>query len=168
MKKASLAVLESPIHGFGVFTRQPLKKGRFVAELRGSRVHYEPTIYGQSNRYGDWIGIGKNTWIDPIDEFQYLNHSCNPSAGLKGTRKLRLYALRDIAVGEEITIDYSTTEEDPDYCFETSEPHSAFYRRFVGPIQSLSEETYSRYLPFIPKYFQKVYQREVLSKHEGA
>jgi len=167
MKKASLAVLESPIHGFGVFTRQQLKKGRFIAELRGSRVHYEPSIYGQSNRYGDWIGIGKNVWIDPIDEFQYLNHSCNPSAGLKGSRKLRLYALRDIAIGEEITIDYSTTEEDPDYCFETSEPESAFHRRFVGPIQSLPEDVYSRYLPFIPKHFQKVYEREVLSKHEG-
>lgn len=168
MKKASLAVLESPIHGYGVFSRQAIKKGRFIAELRGSRVYYEPTIYGQSNRYGDWIGIGKNTWIDPIDEFQYLNHSCNPSAGLKGTRKLRLYAMRDIAPGDEITIDYSTTEEDLDYCFETSEPDSEYKRTFVGPVQTLPKDVFERYLPFIPKYFQKVYHREVLSKHEGA
>ncbi|HEY0948032.1 MAG TPA: SET domain-containing protein-lysine N-methyltransferase [Candidatus Paceibacterota bacterium] len=167
MKKALLSVLESPIHGYGVFTRQALKRGQFIAELRGSRVYYEPTIYGQSNRYGDWIGIGKNTWIDPIDEFQYLNHSCAPTAGLKGSRKLRLYALRDIAAGEEITIDYSTTEEDVDYCFETEEPESPAFRKFIGPIQTLPEKTYREYLPFIPKYFQKVYEREVLSKHEG-
>ena len=165
MKKASLAVLQSSIHGYGVFIREPLKKGKFIAELRGSRVRYEPSIYGQSNRYGDWIGIGKDTWIDPIDEFQYLNHSCNPTAGLKGSRKLRLYALRDLEPGDEVTIDYSTTEEDVDYCFETTEPDSPYFRKFVGPIQSLPLETYKRYLPFIPKHFQKVYQREVLSKH---
>lgn len=167
-KKAKLVVLESSIHGYGVFSTEPLKRGQFISELRGSRVRYEPTIYGQSNRYGDWIGIGKNTWIDPIDEFQYLNHSCNPTAGLRGSHKLRLYALKDIAPGEEITIDYSTTEEDPDYCFETSEPESPEKRRFVGPVQSLPVATYKRYLPFIPTYFQKVYEREVLSKDEAS
>ncbi len=165
MKKASLAVLKSPIHGYGVFTRQPLKKGQFIAELRGSKVRYEPTIFGQSNRYGDWIGIGKDTWIDPIDEFQYLNHSCNPTAGLKGSRKLTLHALRDLKAGEEITFDYSTTEEDPDYCFETFEPDGPGVRRFVGPVQTLPVEVYKSYLPFIPKHFQKAYEREVLSKH---
>jgi SET domain-containing protein len=167
MKKASLAVLESPIHGYGVFTRQPLKKGQFIAELRGSKVHYAPTVFGQSNRYGDWIGVGKDTWIDPIDEFQYLNHSCNPTAGLKGSRKLRLYALRDLKEGEEVTFDYSTTEEDPDYCFETAEPEAPGVRRFVGPVQTLPIEVYRSYLPFIPKHFQKAYEREVLSKHDA-
>ena len=166
MKKVSLAVLNSSIHGYGVFTRQRIRRGQFIAELRGSRVKYEPGIYGQSNRYGDWIGVGKNTWIDPIDEFQYLNHSCNPNAGLKGSRSLKLYAMRDIAPGEEITIDYSTTEEDPDYCFETMEPDSPEHRQFVGPIQSLPTEVYTRYLPYISVYFQKVYEREVLSNHE--
>lgn len=165
MKKAKLAVRKSDIHGYGVFAEQPIKKGQFIAELRGSRVHYEFSIYGQSNRYGDWIGIGKDTWIDPIDEFQYLNHSCNPNAGLKGSRKLKLHAMRDIEQGEEITLDYSTTEEDVDYCFETDEAESPYRRRFVGPIQSLPREVYESYLPYIPKHFQKVYEREVLSKY---
>lgn len=166
-KKAPLTVQPSAIHGYGVFSRIPLKRGAFIAELRGSKVHYQPTIFGQSNRYGDWIGIGKDTWIDPIDEFQYLNHSCDPNAGLRGSRTLKLHAMRDIPAGEEITIDYSTTEEDPDYCFETEEPMSPHFRKFVGPVQTLSIETYNRYLPFIPKHFQKVYEREVLSKNEG-
>lgn len=164
-KKAKLAIRKSTIHGYGVFADQPIKKGQFIAELRGSRVHYEFSVYGQSNRYGDWIGIGKDTWIDPIDEFQYLNHSCDPNAGLKGLRKLKMYAMRDIEKGEEITIDYSTTEEDIDYCFETLEPDSKNHRRFVSSIQTLPPEVYKRYLPYIPTYFQKVYEREVLSKY---
>ncbi len=164
MKKASLSIHESPIHGYGVFTNLPLKKGAFIADLRGSKVRYDSSIYGQSNRYGDWIGIGKDTWIDPIDEFQYLNHSCSPTAGLKGSRKLKLYALRDLEANEEITIDYSTTEEDPDYCFENSEPATENHRHFVGPVQSLPLEIYNKYLPYIPRNFQKVYEREVLYK----
>lgn len=163
-KKASLAVRTSGIHGYGVFAKAPIKKGAFIAELRGSRIVYKTAVYGQSNRYNDWIGVGHNTWIDPIDEFQYLNHSCEANAGLKGAHKLSLHALRDIAQDEEITIDYSTTEEDPDYCFENLEPEREHYRKFVGPIQSLPVDAYLRYHPLIPKHFQKVYEQEVLSK----
>lgn len=163
-RKIRLAVKESVIHGYGVFTKEPVGKGKFIAELKGSRIVYKTSVYGQSNRYGDWIGIGKNTWIDPVDEFQYLNHSCAPNSGLRGARSLRLYALRDIAADEEITIDYSTTEEDPDYCFENMEPEHEHYRRYVGPVQSLPKDVYHRYFPFIPKHFQRVYENEVLSR----
>lgn len=163
-RKVHLAVRQSGIHGFGVFALEPVKKGKFIAELQGSRIYYESSIHGQSNRYGDWIGVGKDKWIDPVDEFQYLNHSCNPNAGLKGAHTLRLYALRDITEGEEITIDYSTTESDPDYCFENFEPAHEHYRQFVGPVQSLPIETYKRYYPFIPTHFKRVYEKEVLSK----
>lgn len=165
MKRAKLSIQKSNIHGYGVFAEERLKRGQFIAELRGSKIKYRTTVVGQSNRYVDWIGVGKDTWIDPIDEFQYLNHSCNPSAGLKGLWKIRLYALRDIEPGEEITIDYSTTEEDPDFGFENSEPECPGHRKFVGSIQSLPIETFNKYLPFIPTHFKKVYEREVLSVH---
>lgn len=165
MKKAKLAVLKSSIHGYGVFTKEPLAKGQFIAELQGSKVHYAPGIYGQSNRYPNWIGIGKDTWIDPVDEFQYLNHSCTPNAGLTGKDTLYMYAMRDIAAGEEITIDYSTTEDDIDYCLETAEEGDSI-RPYVGPIQSLSVEVFESYLPYVPDYFKEVYKREVLLKNE--
>ncbi len=166
MKKAKLTIQKSSIHGYGVFTRQPIKKGKFIAEMMGSRVVYKSVIPGQSNRYNDWIGVAKDTWIDPIDEFQYLNHSCNPSSGLRGTRKLKLYAMRDLSEGEEITINYATTEDDPDYCFENLEPEAEGVVRFVGPIQSLPPAVFTKYLPLIPDYFRKVYEREVLYKNE--
>ncbi len=168
MKKASLSVNRSGIHGFGVFSRTKIKKGAFIAELNGSRIVYETTIHGQSNRYENWIGIGKNTWIDPVDEFQYLNHSCKPNAGFKGARTLKLYALQDIEPNTEITIDYATTEEDPDYCFENMEPEHPYHRRFVGPVQSLPRDVYERYLPFIPTHFKKVYENAVLLKNNGS
>lgn len=167
MKKPRLSIKQSSIHGYGVFADEPIRKHQLISQLRGSRVKYQSDIQGQSNRYGDWIGLGGDVWIDPIDEFQYLNHSCNPSAGFKGVKKLKLHALRDISAGEEISIDYSTTEEDPHYGFENLEPQHEHYRQFVGPVQSLPVEVYRRYLPYIPGHFQKVYQNEVLSKDDG-
>jgi hypothetical protein len=164
MTKKRITIKKSQIEGYGVFTCEPLKKGALIAELIGSKVTYHEDIHGQSNRYPNWFGLGKNTWIDPLDEFQYLNHSCKPNAGLKGKFKLKLYALRDIANDEEVTIDYSTTESDPEFCFENYEPPHDFYRKFIGPITSLPIPVYLSYLPYIPVYFQKVYEKEVLYK----
>lgn len=41
--------------------------------------------------------------------WMYLNHSCEPSAWVKG---LSIVALHDIAAGEGVTFDYNTTEWD--------------------------------------------------------
>lgn len=163
-RKIGLTVQKSRIEGYGVFSMESVKKGQFIAELKGSKVHYESKVFGQSNRYDNWIGIGKDLWIDPIDEFQYLNHSCNPNAGLKGLRKLKLYALRAIEPGEEITIDYSTTEEDPDYGFENLDTSPEGYRKYIGAIDTLPEEVFHKYLPYIPTHFKKVYESKVLSR----
>lgn len=40
-----------------------------------------------------------------------LNHSCDPTLAWAGTR---LVAFRDLAAGEELTVDYATTTTDPD------------------------------------------------------
>jgi hypothetical protein len=161
----SLTVRKSGIHGYGVFAAKSFKKGEYIATVHGSKVIYKSHYKGQSNRYSDWIGVGKDTWIDPVDEFQYINHSCSPNAGAKGSRVLKVYALRDISVGEELTLDYATIEADGEFIFENNEPPNEHYRKFVGPVQSLPEEVYERYLPYIPAYFQKVYKDEVLSKN---
>lgn len=49
-----------------------------------------------------WIGTGLSM-LEPAD---YINHSCNPNAGIKG--QIHLVAIRDIQAGEEITIDFAT------------------------------------------------------------
>ncbi|MFO1434944.1 MAG: SET domain-containing protein-lysine N-methyltransferase [Gammaproteobacteria bacterium] len=48
------------------------------------------------------IGV-KN--LSEIEGATYVNHSCDPNAGIKG--QIFLVAMRDIAVGEEITFDYA-------------------------------------------------------------
>ncbi len=45
------------------------------------------------------------TWASDPEEWRPINHSCDPSAWLEG---LDVVARRDIAEGEEITLDYAT------------------------------------------------------------
>jgi SET domain-containing protein len=163
-----LAIRESKIHGYGVFACKKFKKEQYIATIIGSQVTYKSYFKGQSNRYSNWIGIGKDTWIDPVDEFQYVNHSSNPNAGIKGTRILKVYALRDIELGEEITIDYSITESDKEFCFENSEPDHDKHRKYIGSIHTLPAHIFKSYLPFIPSYFRKIYEKEVLYVGESS
>lgn len=43
---------------------------------------------------------------DELEDTDFLNHSCEPNAGIRG--QIVLAAMRDIAAGEEITFDYAT------------------------------------------------------------
>jgi hypothetical protein len=52
------------------------------------------------------IGEGRNLVQDPDDPATYGNHSCDPNAWL--VDEVTIVARREIAAGEEITIDYAT------------------------------------------------------------
>ena len=41
----------------------------------------------------------------------HLNHSCEPNLGLQG--QIVFVALRDVAVGEELTFDYAMNDDEP-------------------------------------------------------
>ena len=77
----------------------------------------------------------------------YLNHSCNPNGALV-TKRL-LIALRPIAAGEEITMDYSLTDSDPFWEIKCS-CGAPSCRKHIRAIQTLPLRTYRRYLPNIP------------------
>jgi hypothetical protein len=47
----------------------------------------------------------------PIGEGDYVNHSCNPNAGLSG--QIGLVAMRDIKIGEEVCFDYAMCDTMP-------------------------------------------------------
>jgi hypothetical protein len=47
----------------------------------------------------------------PIGEGDYVNHSCNPNAGLSG--QIGLVAMRDIKIDEEVCFDYAMSDTMP-------------------------------------------------------
>lgn len=75
-------------------------------------------------------------------------------------------ALRDIGRGEELCFDYSTTEVDTSWAMPcTCGAHNC--RKLIRSIHSLPPETIRAYLPAVPRYFLKVYERHLRSTAPG-
>ena len=110
-----LVVRPSRIHSVGVFTNTPIRKGRRVVEYAGPRI----TIKEANRRYPDTprtylygLEDGK-TVIDGEGLGAYLNHSCDPNCEVDERKgRVWLFAVRDIAPGEELVWDYSLYDDD--------------------------------------------------------
>jgi SET domain-containing protein len=95
--------------GLGLFSGEDLKKGQFIIEYTGEHIsHEEADLRGGMYLFtiNEKIVIDGKT-RDNIA--RYINHSCNPNAEAESDdedEKIRVYAKKRIALGDEITIDY--------------------------------------------------------------
>jgi len=118
-------VKKSAIFGRGLFAIRPIKKGETVLKYGGFvagsiRTWLSRIFVGDY----DWQ-IGRGKFIMPLsigtlEEVHRFNHSCNPNLGVKDQRTA--VALRDIKVGEELTLDYAI--------ISTNEPFFLFQYHF--------------------------------------
>ena len=102
-----IALRGSPVHGYGVFARAPISRGTAVIECRGVLTRAEDLADDvRAMQVGPGLYLAEDPSAPGVDD--YINHHCEPNLGfLWGD--LTLYALRDIAVGDEVSFDYSTT-----------------------------------------------------------
>ena len=154
MKKVRVG--KSKVHGKGVIADENIRKGEHIQYIRGPIVFKAPHNARESNIIANWVGVEKNRWIVPEKPFIFLNHSCEPNAAVVGKRLL--VALKNVKKDEEITMDYSLTDADPHWQLRC-QCGSKSCRRYIGPIQMLPESVFKKYLPNIPRYFQKQYKR---------
>lgn len=145
----------SPIHGHGVRIGEDVKKGETIASIKGRMMFKVNKTEQDALDNPDWVGIAKNQWIDPEKPYKFLNHSCAPSAGIKG--RTTLVALRDMKEGEEVTIDYSIIEGDPRWRMRCACGESGC-RRTIKSIQFMPKDQFEKYLPHVPTYFKNLYQ----------
>ncbi|MDW7975111.1 MAG: S-adenosylmethionine decarboxylase [Leptospiraceae bacterium] len=101
----------SPIHKTGLFSNSYIKKGTTIGVLTG-RFYSQQEVQNLSKEEQSFlIPIDEEILIGPESFYEipalfYINHSCEPNAGIDGD--LTIVALRDILPDEEITIDYAT------------------------------------------------------------
>jgi SET domain-containing protein len=115
-------VRESKIHGRGLFATADIGKDESVA-AKGGHIVDRKTLREQiSPRLGPVeIQIDEDLFIAPVTEEEregsmlYSNHSCDPNLGMRG--EITFVAMRHIRVGEELTHDWATTDDD-DYSVE--------------------------------------------------
>lgn len=147
-------ICTSKIDGLGVSIGENTKKDEIIARIRGEMKLKVNKNFKDTFANPDWVGVAKNQWIDPEKPYKFLNHSCSPTAGFKG--RVTLVALRNMKEGEEITIDYSMVEGDPNWKMKCmcSEKNC---RKVIRSVQFMSEDQFEKYLPYIPTYFKNLY-----------
>jgi SET domain-containing protein len=121
-KSPSLSVKKSPIHGLGCFASVRFLKDNRIAEYAGEKISRKEAMQRMKRPDGKRISELEAEWyIDgSVDgnQTQYINHSCDPNADafvIGGS--LVIFALREIAPGEEITVGYlNSFEQDQSVC----------------------------------------------------
>ena len=109
---------ESPLHGKGLYAKEPIEKGEVVIMWGGDFVNALEAK--KAKRAGKAIQqIDEDLW----DVFDYEtrnddssynhNHSCDPNTWMKD--EVTIIARRDIEKDEELTIDYAMFVMDENY-----------------------------------------------------
>jgi hypothetical protein len=105
----------SPIHGQGWIAAGAIAAGEVVARLGGrlvSSAALDELLAAAGDEpgagYVDTVRVAEDVHLvlPPGTKAHYGNHSCDPNLGFDGPYVVR--ARRDIAAGEELTVDYAT------------------------------------------------------------
>jgi len=93
--------------GHGLFASEAIKKGSFIAEYIGKRI---PTSYADTLKTRYLFALDDEWTIDGSGSeniARNINHACEPNAEAEiHDDRVYILATKDIAKGEEITIDY--------------------------------------------------------------
>ncbi|NIP30214.1 MAG: SET domain-containing protein-lysine N-methyltransferase [Candidatus Dadabacteria bacterium] len=107
-KKDTVYISKSKI-GRGVFASKDFLPGDSILVFKGRRIDKDDPIH--KTLFGsNMLQTGYKTYIMPESPAVFINHSCNPNAGIINNRKL--VAIKQINENDEITFDYSTTMDE--------------------------------------------------------
>ena len=92
--------------GTAVFADTPIAAGAIILTFAGPIITFAEAV-AMGVDEANALQIDNVHYMDLEPPGLYVNHSCAPNSGIM--RRTQLMALRDIAEGEEIRYDYSTT-----------------------------------------------------------
>lgn len=100
--------------GFAVYARSVLEPGELIGVWSGRIVGADALDELPDDIRHHTVQIEEELYlasIVPDEPPDYINHSCDPNAGLDG--QIAIVALRRILPGEEVTIDYAMCDGSP-------------------------------------------------------
>ncbi|MEK7498502.1 MAG: SET domain-containing protein-lysine N-methyltransferase [Patescibacteria group bacterium] len=154
--KKKYAVQKSGIRGKGLFAISKINQHEIIFIPQGTTHTVRRYTKSDAKTGQHMLGISTRTWLktERNDPLWHLNHSCEPNAYICGSKIV--VALRNILPGEEITIDYSFTEEDP--FWELDHPcrcRSSICRTHIRSIIHLPQELKTAQKNHTPDWLQK-------------
>lgn len=116
-QKFVVVVKPSRIDGQGAFAGEAIPARRKIGEIRGESVSVRE---GRRRAKGVerimMIEVSERRAIDAsnsTDPLRFTNHSCAPNAVLRIRQgRVEFYAMRDVAAGEELTVNYGETHHE--------------------------------------------------------
>ncbi len=116
-QKFAVDVRASRIDGQGAFALEPIPPRLKIGEIRGESISVaQARIRATRAERIMIVELSDRRAIDfsqSADPMRYTNHSCRPNARLCIRQgRVEFYALRPIAVDEEITVDYGPTHHE--------------------------------------------------------
>ena len=116
-QKYAVAVRPSPSDGQGAGADEAIPPRRKIGEIRGESISVaDARIRATRHERIMIVEVSARRAIDfskSADPMRYTNHSCAPNARLTIRQgRVEFYALRAIACGEEITVDYGETHHE--------------------------------------------------------
>ena len=159
--KSSVAVRKSSIQGLGVFALKDFEAEEAILIIDDSDVIADPSKLTKHDHEFelDYLENGKIVRMKAPEK--YINHSCDPDSYAKtinGARKI--FALRKITAGEEITYDYSMN----DYSEGTFKCHCGAEncrKIYQGNFFKLPREIQTKYLPYLEAWFKNEHRDEI-------
>jgi hypothetical protein len=140
--------------GNGIYALHPINMGELVAVFGGVVYEWDTFIHLSDRDRSLCIQVEDNYFLvpRPIGEGDYVNHSCNPNAGLSG--QIALVAMRDIRPGEEVCFDYAMSDTTPYDEFQCSCGQPTC-RGSIGGNDWQKPELQKRYAGFFSPHVQR-------------
>jgi len=133
-------IAASRIAGRGVYAKRHIKQEEPILRFRGDIITLEQALARPVDGYP--LQVTQRTYLDLLEPAVFVNHSCNPNAGIRG---LVLTALTPIVQDTEIFYDYSTTM-DEDYWTLRCACGTAQCRGIVTDFKYLPPDLQEKYL----------------------
>ena len=116
-QKFRVDVKPSRIDGQGAFAAEAIPARRKIGEIRGESISVrEARQRARGLARIMIVEVSARRAIDAshsADALRYTNHSCAPNAVLRIRQgRVELYAMRDVATGEELTVDYGESHHE--------------------------------------------------------
>lgn len=101
--------------GYCIRAKRNISEGEFIYRFAGRTISFlETTTRGECECMS--LQYEKDKYIDTEVPGRFVNHSCEPNAGL--FQNFDLKAIVDIPIHHEITFDYSTSMDEDHYQME--------------------------------------------------
>lgn len=142
--------------GFAVYARQALEKDELLCVWTGRAVTFSELQELSEAEKSHTLQVDEGIYLAPLgpeeEPADYINHSCDPNAGIRG--QVSLVAMRPIAPGEEITFDYAMADSTP-YDEFACACGSALCRGRVTGDDWKRPELWERYTGYFSAYLQR-------------